>query len=40
MQVEEFIALADSRLSVFSDDQGAMETDFTELPMQKITDFT
>lgn len=41
MQCEEFITLADPRLSLFSDgeDQGGI-TDFNELPQNKITDFT
>jgi hypothetical protein len=39
--VEEFVALTDSRLSLFTEeDQGSMETDFSELPQHKITDFT
>lgn len=39
-QAEEFITLADSRLSVFSgEEDGAME-DVHEQPQHKITDFT
>lgn len=38
--MEEFIALADPRLSIFSDNEQSMEADFTELPQHKITDFT
>jgi len=37
--VEEFITLADSRLSVFAE-EGSMEMDVLELPQHKITDFT
>ncbi len=39
MQVEEFIALADPKLSVFTEDEGSMEMDVLELPQHKITDF-
>ena len=39
-QVEEFIALADARLSVFTgDEDGAME-DMNDIPQHKITNFT
>ncbi len=39
--MEEFIALADPRLSIFTEDESAaMETDFSELPQHKITDYT
>ena len=39
--MEEFIALADGRLSVFGEEEeGAMETDMHEQPQHKITDFT
>ena len=38
-KVEEFIALADPRLSVFTE-EGSMEMDVLELPQHKITDFT
>lgn len=40
LQVEEFIALADPRISIFAEEEGSMETDFSELPQHKITDFT
>ena len=39
-QVEEFIALADARLSVFTgEEDGAME-DMNDIPQHKITNFT
>ena len=40
LQVEEFIALADGRLSLFGDEVGVEDADVHEQPQHKITDFT
>lgn len=38
--MEEFIALADGRLSVFEEDGGMEAADVHEQPQHKITDYT